>query len=141
MPKVGFLASRGESSPHGNLLLKPGEVIISGFLSPMERALFHAGLKSGKRMIWVRPWGLAADALAPPVRRAIDEERLLLLSPFDESIDAPSVRRAAWCNHYVIANSRRLVIGHLNPEGMLACLLSEAPPELEIDCWNIPQPP
>jgi hypothetical protein len=136
MPKVGFLASRGDPAAHGKLALNPGEVVMSGFLSPMERALFRAGLKSGKPMIWVKPWGLAVDAESVPVRRAIDAGRLLLVSPFDESIDAPSARRAAWCNHYVIAHCQRLVIGHLNPEGMLACILSEAPPDLEITCWD-----
>lgn len=132
MPKLGFLASRGEPTLHGNLPLKSGEVIMSGFLSPMERALFRAGLKTGKPMIWVKPWGLAIDNESASVRRAIDAERLLLLSPFDQAIEAPSARRAAWCNHYVVAHCQRLVIGHLNPEGMLACILSEASPDLEI---------
>ena len=132
MPKLGFLASRGEPTLHGNLPLKSGEVIMSGFLSPMERALFRAGLKTGKPMIWVKPWGLAIDNESASVRRAIDAGRLLLLSPFDQAIEAPSARRAAWCNHYVVAHCQRLVIGHLNPEGMLACILSEASPDLEI---------
>jgi len=132
MPKVGFLASRGETCLHGKLALNPGEVVMSGFLSPMERALFRAGLKSGKPMIWVKPWGLANDTGSVSVRRAIEAGHLLLISPFDETIDAPSVRRAAWCNHYILAHCQRLVIGHLNPEGMLACIISEARTDLEI---------
>lgn len=28
----------------------------------------------------------------------------------------------------------KLVLGHLNPGGMLECLLSDAPPDLEIAC-------
>jgi hypothetical protein len=56
----------------------------------------------------------------------------LLVSPFDDEIEAPSTRRAAWCNQYVLEHCNRLVIGHLNPGGMLACILSEADPEKEI---------
>ena len=41
-PKLGFLASRGATTPHGSLPLKPGEAIMSGFLSPMEQAVFQA---------------------------------------------------------------------------------------------------
>ena len=130
--KVGFLASRGAVTRHGNLSLNQGEVIISGFLSPMERAVFRSGLRRGKPMIWVKPWGLEVGEDSPEVQRAVDEDRLLIVSPFDDMVAVPSARRAAWCNQYVLAHCDRMVIGHLNPEGMLACVLSEADPDLEI---------
>jgi len=133
LPKLGFLASRGQSALHGNLPLKPGETIISGFLSPMERAVFRAGLARKRPLIWVLPAGL--DALlnsSTACRAAIEEGRLLVLSPFDTALDAPNARRAAWCNQYVLAHCNRLVVGHLNPDGMLACILAEADPEKEI---------
>lgn len=60
MPQVGFVASRGQNGRHGTLPIKRGEVIISGFLSPMELAVFKAGLKHKRPMIWVLPAGLAA---------------------------------------------------------------------------------
>lgn len=43
---------------------------------------------------------------------------------------------AAWCNEYVLTHCDRMVVGHLNPGGMLACILSERPPELEIIYFN-----
>jgi putative transposase len=132
LPKMGFLASRGEAAPHGRLPVKSGEAILSGFLSPMEREVFNAGLKHGKPMIWVKPWGLDETSHTAPVRKAIENGRLLVVSPFADHIEAPSVRRAAWCNQYVLAHSGRVVIGHLNPDGMLACVLSEADPETEV---------
>ncbi len=132
-PKLGFLASRGSSSPHGSLPLKPGEAIMSGFLSPMEQAVFRAGLEHKRPMIWVKPWGLNVDRdTACRVRLAIAAGRLLILSPFEACVEAPSARRAVWCNLYTLAHCDRLAIGHLNPGGMLACLLSEADPEKEI---------
>ena len=98
----------------------------------MERAVFKEGLAHKRPLIWVKPWGLEDGVLAAPVRRAVDEGRLLVVSPFADSIEAPSVRRAAWCNQYVLAHCDRLIVGHLNPGGMLSCVLSEADPDLEI---------
>ncbi len=131
-PLVGFLASRGASAEYGTLSVRSGEVVLSGFLSPMERALFRAGLRGGRPMVWVRPWGLSEGVAEPAIRRALDEGRLLVLSPFPDHLEAPSARRAVWCNQYVLAHSTRLAVGHLNPGGMLACLLSEADPDLDI---------
>jgi REP element-mobilizing transposase RayT len=141
MPKVGFLASRGQDALHGSLPLKPTEAIMSGFLSPMERALFRAGLAHKRPMIWVLPAGLDAINGNTACRVAIDAGRLLVLSPFGAAADAPSARRAAWCNQYVLAHCDRGVVGHLNPEGMLACILAEADPKKEIIHLHQPQPP
>jgi REP element-mobilizing transposase RayT len=132
LPKVGFLASRGQNAMHGTLPLKPGEAIISGFLSPMERAVFRAGLAHKRPMIWVLPAGLDALHSDTTCRVAIEAGRLLVLSPFDPALDAPNARRAVWCNQYVLAHCNRAVVGHLNPDGMLACILHEADPEKEV---------
>jgi len=131
-PKVGFLASRGPSQPHGILTLKPQEVILSGFLSPMERAVFKTGLAHKRPLIWILPAGLEAVRRHPTYRAAIEAGRLLVLSPFDPAIETPNARRAAWCNHYVLTHCDRIIIGHLNPDGMLACILAEADPEKPI---------
>jgi len=131
LPKAGFLASRGAPSLQGSLPLRKGEVVISGFLSPMERKVFRAGLEHRKPLIWVKPWSLEEGLDVPSIQTALAEGRLLILSPFEDKT-APSVRRAAWCNEYVLAHGDRMIIGHLNPDGMLACILSEARADLEI---------
>ena len=132
LPKMGFAASRGADGLPSGLAVKPGEAVLSSFLSPMEREVFRAGLERRWPLIWVKPWGLEENAGAPPVRRALEEGRLLIVSPFADGLDAPSVRRAVWCNQYVLMHCGRMVVGHLNPGGMLACVLSESDPELEI---------
>ena len=132
LPKMGFLASRSADVPHGRLPVKPGEAIMSGFLSPMEREVFKSGLEHQRPMIWVKPSGLACQIRPHQIRAALDKGRLLIISPFAEDVEAPSIRRAAWCNQYVLAHCNRMVVGHLNPGGMLACILSESDPELEI---------
>jgi hypothetical protein len=133
LPKLGFLASRGEPPDHpGGLPVHPGEAILSGFLSPLERRVFREGLAHGQPLIWVKPWALNDGADSPEIRDAVRAGRLLILSPFADTAQAPSARHAVWCNHYVIAHAQRIVVGYLNPDGMLACLLSEADPEKDI---------
>jgi REP element-mobilizing transposase RayT len=129
LPKLGFLASRGESRVHGRLPLKRDEAVISGFLSPMERAVFSACLEHRRPVIWVQPCTTACRGAA---EAAVAEGRLLVVSPFGSATEAPNARRAAWCNQYVLEHCDRLVVGHLNPDGMLACILSEADPEKEV---------
>lgn len=131
-PKMGFAASRGPDGLPAGLPVKPDEAILSSFLSPMERAVFKAGLEQRWPLIWVKPWGLEESAGPPLVRRALEEGRLLIVSPFADGMDAPNVRRAVWCNQYVLMHCDRMVVGHLNPGGLLACVLSEANPEMEI---------
>jgi putative transposase len=135
LPKMGFLASRGAEEGFGAPregfgAPNPYEAIISGFLSPMERAVFKAGLAQKRPLIWVKPWGLGTPDRME--QAALDAGLLLIVSPFPDTIEAPSVRRAAWCNEYVLAHCDRMVVGHLNPSGMLACILSERNPGLEI---------
>ena len=130
LPKVGFLASRGETSPHGHLPTKKGEAIISGFLSPIERAVFKAGLVQKRPLIWVKLWGFGTPDRIE--QEALDAGLLLIVSSFADISDAPSVQRAAWCSEYVLAQYDCLIVGHLSHNGMLACILSEKTPDLEI---------
>ncbi|MCC5850752.1 MAG: hypothetical protein JJU29_21905 [Verrucomicrobia bacterium] len=139
-PMVAFLASRGPTRLPGPVPFAPGEVVISGFLSALERQVFREGMRDQRPMIWVVPHGLKARQIHNPTacrgakacREAIDEGRLLLVSPFPETIDTPNARRASWCNHYAITLADRIILGHLNPDGMLACILSEANPDKEV---------
>ena len=132
--KAAFLASRGCDTLPGPVPFSPGEIIISGFLSPMERRVFREGFREKRAMIWVVPHGLKARQIHSHTacRAAIDEGRLLLISPFSDKTQAPNARRASWCNQFAVSLAERMIIGHLNPVGMLACILSEADPDKEI---------
>lgn len=133
-PLIAFLASRGPAYLTGPVPFSPDEVIISGFLSPMERQVFREEIRALRPLIWVVPHGLKARQIHnhTACRAAIDAGRLLLVSPFSDSTSTPNARRASWCNHYAITLADRIILGHLNPEGMLACILSEANPDKEM---------
>lgn len=55
----------------------------------------------------------------------MDVGRLPALTPFDASIETFSAARAAWCNEYALHLAANAVIGHLAPDGMLACMLAD----------------
>ena len=61
------------------------------------------------------------------VQRAIDAERLLVMTPFGPEVTRINAERAAWCNQYLLHAADRVVIGHLKPDGLLACLLADMP--------------
>ena len=90
----------------------------------MERAVFDACLAHDIPMVRILGRGLP-DRFHAPVQRAIDAGRLLVMSPFDPSVDRFSASRAAWCNQYVLHLARRIIVGALSPDGMLACLLAD----------------
>lgn len=135
MPMTAFLASRGavgagpcacpaaawEGQARG-----PAHTVVSGFLSPMERAVFEACLADGTPMVQVLARGLPA-AFPPRVQHAIDAGRLLVITPFPPEVTGFSTPRAAWCNQYVLHAACEVVIGQLAPDGMLACLLADLP--------------
>jgi REP element-mobilizing transposase RayT len=131
LPQTAFLASRscrGEKSfafpDTGETFLARTECVISGFLSPMERAVLDDCLADGVPVIQVLARGLP-DAFPPHVRRAMDAGRVLVMTPFDSQVSRSSAERAAWCNQYALHLAERVVVGRLNPDGQLACLLAD----------------
>lgn len=92
----------------------------------MERAVFDKCLANGIPMVKVLARGLP-DRFPPHVQRVIDAGRLLVMTPFDSSVDRFSAARAAWCNQYALHVAENVVIGYITCDGMLACLLADLP--------------
>jgi hypothetical protein len=137
LPMTAFLASRTGDGVWGEKCLAPASwpqrpaCVVSGFLSPMERAVFDACLADGTPMVWILARGLGLGMPhghgmpCPDSRRALEQGRLLLMTPFDDTVTASSAARAAWCNQYALHLAANSVIGRLAPDGMLACLLAD----------------
>jgi REP element-mobilizing transposase RayT len=128
LPKTAFLASRhgGQATVPVPAFPSPPACMISGFLSPQERAVFDICIASGTPMIQILARGLP-EVVPPRTRCAIDAGQLLIMTPFPDTEAHFSATRAAWCNQYVLSTADAIVIGHLNPDGMLACLLADLP--------------
>lgn len=129
LPKTAFLASRrtgGPMCPPSPAFPSRPACVMSGFLSPLERAVFEECLEAGTPMVRVLACGLP-KAFPLRARRAIDAGRLLVVTPFGPEVARINAERAAWCNQYLLQAAERIVVGHLNPDGMLACLLADLP--------------
>ena len=125
LSQTAFLASRGGQGSAPTWPIPPA-CVMSGFLSPLERAVFNACLADGTPMVQVLAHGLP-EMFFPRVQRAIDAGRLLVITPFPATVTRFSAQRAAWCNQYVLHAAERVVIGRLSADGMLACLLADLP--------------
>ena len=126
LPKTAFLASRtGDRRVAPAFPARPA-CVMSGFLSPMERDVFNVCLADGTPMIQVLACGLP-KTFPPRVQRALDAGRLLVMTPFPATVARVNAARAAWCNQYLLHAADTVVIGQLNPDGMLACLLADMP--------------
>ena len=137
LPLTAFFSSRdGDvSGPaidiHPARWPNPPAGVVSGFLSPMERAVFDACLADGTPLVWILGRGLPA-VHGPAINRAIAAGRLLMLTPFDESVRGFSSARAAWCNQYALHLAAEVVVGRLTPGGILDCLLADLPRDMPV---------
>ncbi|MEA2067997.1 MAG: hypothetical protein U9P12_02240, partial [Verrucomicrobiota bacterium] len=120
LPKTGVLCSRARARPASPI--PAAKAYFSGFHSPMEKQIFERLLEAKRPLIWCPAWGLDRAAADPAVRRALEENRMLVL----EMRDASGTLAAAEArNRFVIENADALWTPHVNPGGMLDRLLNE----------------
>ena len=116
------------------------DCVIGGFLAPMERAALDACLAAEIPVVWLQARGMP-EYFPPRLRRAMDNGRLLAMTPFAPAVTAISAARAVWCNDYALHLATNAVIGHLNPDGMLACLLMDLRRAIPVHILPPPTPP
>ena len=145
LPMTAFLASRdaGETSfaPRsggtGERSFAPSTwpdrpaCVVSGFLSPMERAVLDACLADEIPVVWVMARGLPKH-FPPRIQRAVDRGLLLAMTSYPEQVEGFSAARATGCNQQALFLATRAVIGALSPDGMLDCLLADLPRDIPI---------
>lgn len=128
--KTAFLCSR--SYPAGVVLRiydwakkmsKTGECVISGFHSRLEQDVLEILLEGTQPVILAAARSLPKRH-PPAVRRALEEKRLLIASPFSGSILRITAATARKRNTFMLSVADRIVIGHANQGGSLAQSLS-----------------
>ena len=129
--KIGFLASR-RVPPEAVMrcldwatrMRDQGVCVMGGFQSPLERDVLTLLLQGKQPVIWVlarKLWTLRGVPKA--YRAAIEEGRLLIVSPVSQSIRRVDAQSAAVRNRFVLEHSDRHVFGSLDPNGQLAKML------------------
>ena len=137
IPKTAFLSSR-RISPEAVLRCcswataqrDAGRCVISGFHSALERDVLRLLLKGGQPIVLVLARRLYAPETLerehPDLKRALDEERLLIVSTSSAARANEETTRKR--NQYILAHAEAIVIGALTPGGGLASLVDTLPP-------------
>jgi predicted Rossmann fold nucleotide-binding protein DprA/Smf involved in DNA uptake len=96
-------------------LRESGTTVVGGFHSPMERECLDLLLRGTQPVIICPARGIDRMRLPRDWMTAIDQGRLLLLSPFSEAIRRPTIETAAQRNDFVAAIADAVFVAHASP--------------------------
>lgn len=99
-----------------------GKCIISGFHSQIEKDVFHFLLKGNQPIILVLARGLP-KRIDPVLKPAIDNGRLLFVTPFMKNVIRVTNNTAVKRNRFMVDVADSIVIGYATPDGSLASLM------------------
>lgn len=130
----------------GNLVIKSYDLaqkwrannqsLISGFHSPIEREVLAIMLRSPTPVCMVLARGLP-KRIRPEWRRALDEGRLLIISPFDVGVKRPTRQTATRRNQMVAQLAHSLFVAYAAPgsktESFCRALIATGKPCLTFD--------
>jgi predicted Rossmann fold nucleotide-binding protein DprA/Smf involved in DNA uptake len=94
-----------------------GAVIVGGFHSPMERQCLDILLRGSQPMVLCAARGLTGLRLGRLARRAVSENRLVVISPFEQSIRRTTAAKAMVRNDLVAALATVVWVPHAVPGG------------------------
>ncbi|MBE0639418.1 MAG: DNA-binding protein [Bacteroidales bacterium] len=136
IPKTAFLCSRNISA---SAVLKcydwaiaqreAGNCVISGFHSQIEKDVLHYLLKGSQPIIVAMARGLK-KIIEPEFLQPLQENRLLIITPFDTNTRRISQRTAEIRNQLMIQLADTIAVGHISPGGNLEKLLQTTNKEI-----------
>ncbi|MBN1950927.1 MAG: hypothetical protein JW801_06965 [Bacteroidales bacterium] len=125
LPKTAFLCSRKVPA---SVVLKcydwaieqreKGNCVISGFHSQIEKDVLHYLLKGKQPIILALARGLKVK-IEPEFEKPINEERLLIITPFDEKVKRVTEETAQKRNELMISLADQITIGFASEGGKL----------------------
>lgn len=129
LSKTAFLCSRKVPT---NLVLKcydwaieqreAGKCVISGFHSQLEKDVLHYLLKGQQPVIVALARGLKKQ-IEPKLAEALDQGRLLIITPFYKEVTRVSEETAAVRNQAMIELADEVVVGFASEGGNLDKIL------------------
>jgi len=102
-----------------------GVGVISGFHAPMDKECFDILLRGKGPIVWCPARSIEGMRLKPAYKKAIDEGRLLILSPFPAKQSRISAERAEQRNRLVATLAERIFVAYADPGGKTAQLCRE----------------
>ena len=102
-----------------------GNCVISGFHSKIEKDVFHYLLSGTQPVIIALARGMK-EKIEPDLKAAVGAGRLLIVTPFENSVKRVTAETAERRNRFMIALADEVVIGYYADKGgMLARLVAE----------------
>lgn len=101
-----------------------GPTIISGFQSEVENEALQVLLGGVQPVVLVLARGML-KRLRPEYRQPVEEGRLLLVSPFPDSVQWVSAKNAQLRNRIVCALTQEIIIAHADNNSKTAALAEE----------------
>lgn len=101
-----------------------GILVISGFHSPMEQECLRILLRSPHPVIWCLARGMYRRIPTTPVdcRPAVDDGRLIIVSPFPEHVRHVTGKTAMTRNRFVADMADAIVVAHATSGGKMDSL-------------------
>jgi len=131
LPKTAFLCSRKVPA---SIVLKcydwaieqreKGNCIISGFHSKIEKDVLHYLLKGQQQIILVLDRGLK-EKIEPEFQKAIEQNRLLIITPFNKSVKRVTEKTARTRNQLMTDLADKITVGYVSKDGQLEELLKQ----------------
>ena len=100
-----------------------GNCVISGFHSQIEKDIFDILIKGKQPLIFVMARGIK-KRWSKQIKKAIKENRLLIISPFDENETHITQENANKRNHFMIEIADKIFIAYSTKNGNLDKLLN-----------------
>lgn len=129
--KTAFLCSRKvpagiilESYDWAKQQREAGNCIVCSNHSPIEKDVFDILLKGKQPLILVLPRGLKKH-WEPEILEAVQNNRLLIVSPFDKTVTRITRETAQIKNETIIELADDIVAGYIEKGGQLEELLKE----------------
>ncbi|MEW6359298.1 MAG: DNA-processing protein DprA [Planctomycetota bacterium] len=102
-----------------------GRVVIGGFQSPMERECLDLLLRGKQPVILCPARSIETMRVRSEWKAALDEGRLLIVSPFIKKPRRPTVETATFRNRFVAALADRILFAYAEPNGKTEQLCRE----------------
>jgi hypothetical protein len=97
--------------------------VIGGFHSKIEKDVFHYLLAGKQPIIMALARGIK-NSIEPEIKKAIDDGRLLLVTPFAEDVKQITASTAEIRNRFMIELADEVVIGFASKGGMLESMIA-----------------
>jgi len=100
-----------------------GNCVISGFHSQIEKDVFHFLLKGSQPVIMVLARGMKRR-WEPEILKAKESGRLLIISPFDQSVKRVSAKTAKKRNEVILELADEVYVPFIREGGMLSTIIN-----------------